>query len=307
MKRTKKTILGIIITIVITGLLLIYYTFKNELVSVSSNLNELSGFEFDKEKNLWGINDSGNLPEIYQIDSVGNIEKTIKITNAENIDWEDMTQDNKGNFYIGDFGNNLNKRKNLTIYKINNPTHIKGNETKAEIIRFKFEDQFYFPEPKSDKNFDLEAFIFYKNELYLFTKNRTKPFDGQTHLYKVNNNAGNYKAKFISSVKTCSSNKYLCWITSAAINPSKNKIALMSSNKIFLLENWKGDDFFSGSIKEIDIGLVTQKEAITFYNDSIIIYADEKFKKIGGNIYYLNINKAIERRLNRAETLKAPN
>ena len=52
------------------------------------------------------------------------------------------------------------------------------------------------------------------------------------------------------------------------------------------LKNWKDDNFFSGEVKEINLGIVTQKEAITFYNDSIIILADEKFEGIGGNLYY---------------------
>ena len=299
MKKSRKITLSLLGLIILIGLSLLYKTFHNEITRVSSNLYELSGFEFDSDHKLWGINDSGNPPELYQIDSTGNIQKIIKITNAENIDWEDMTQDDSGHFYIGDFGNNLNKRKNLTIYKIKNPSLIKGSETKAEILKFKFEDQFYFPEPDADKNYDLEAFIYFKSELYLFTKNRTKPFDGHTHLYKTDNTAGNNKATYISSFKTCSSNKFLCWVTSAALNPQKDKLAILSSNKIYIFENWIGDDFFSGDVKKIDLGLVTQKEAITFYNDSILIYADERFKDIGGNIYYLNINKAREKKLHR--------
>jgi len=297
MSITRKFLLSFFVLVVFYGSFLLYKTFHNEIVKVSKNLSELSGFEFDQNQKLWGINDSGNPPEIYQIDSTGYIHKTIKITNAKNIDWEDMTQDDLGNFYIGDFGNNLNKRKNLTIYKIKNPSRINGNETKAEIINFNFEDQLFFPAPEANKNYDLEAFIYYKKELYLFTKNRAKPFDGHTHLYKTNYYAGNDQAKYISSFKTCASNKYLCWVTSAAINPSKNKLALLSSNKVFIFENWKDDDFFSGTAKEIDLGLVTQKEAITFYNDSLLIYGDEVFKGIGGNIYYLNINKSKEKTL----------
>ncbi len=291
MSKTKKIFFFGIVIIFIIASAILYKSFHNEIESVTTKLDELSGFEYDQSGNLWGIDDSGNPPEIYRIDTIGNISKTIKIANAKNIDWEDMTQDELGYFYIGDFGNNLNKRRDLTIYKIKNPTDIKGNETQAEIIRFKLEDQFSFPEPDADKNYDIEAFVSYKSKLYLFTKNRTKPFDGLTHLYEMGENAANYKAKYINKFKTCSSNKYLCWITSAALSPKRDKLALLSSNKIWIFKNWKGNDFFSGEVKEIDLGVVTQKESITFYNDSILIYADEKFKGIGGNIYYLNINE----------------
>ena len=59
------------------------------------------------------------------------------------------------------------------------------------------------------------------------------------------------------------------------------------------LKNWKDDNFFSGEVKEINLGIVTQKEAITFYNDSIIILADEKFKGIGRNLYYHYLKQII--------------
>lgn len=292
MRIVYKVFIFLALLAIIIGSLLLYKTFRNELESVSDHLSELSGIQFDRAMNLWGINDSGNPPELYQIDSTGNITRTIRITNAKNIDWEDMTQDDEGHFFIGDFGNNLNKRRVLTIYKIENPVDIKGNKTRAEIIKFKFSKLISTKQiPDSVKNYDIEAFTYYKKELYLFTKNRTKPFDGYTHLYKMGPFAANHTIKYISKFKTCTSNKYLCWITSAAMSPDRTKLALLSSNKIFLFKNWKGDDFFSGEVKEIDLGLVTQKEAITFYNDSVLIYADEKFKGIGGNVYYLKLNE----------------
>lgn len=82
-----------------------FLNYDNKLLSVDENLNEISGIEYDKNGNLWAINDSGNTTEIHQIDSLGNIERSINITNAKNIDWEDLTQDDFGHFFIGDFGN----------------------------------------------------------------------------------------------------------------------------------------------------------------------------------------------------------
>lgn len=282
----RKIFLGAFIIVSLYGGWKIYTNYKNKVLSVSHDLKEISGIEYDKDGNLWALNDGGNSPEIHQIDSLGNIQRSIKITNAKNIDWEDMTQDDLGHFFIGDFGNNSNKRSNLTIYKIKNPTHIKGNNTKAEIIRFKFNDQNIFDKKKSNKNFDVEAFVFYRKKLYLFTKNRTEPFDGYSNLYVMGDYASNQKAKMIDRFKTCTSDKYQCWITSAALSPNKKQLALLGSNKMWIFKNWEGNDFFSGSVKEIDLGMVTQKEAITFYNDSIVILADEKFKGIGGNLYY---------------------
>ncbi len=197
-----------------------------------------------------------------------------------------MTQDDKGNFYIGDFGNNLNKRNDLTIYKIKNPVDIKGDETKAEIIHFKFNDQDLSDKKDSDKNFDVEAFVFYKEKLILFTKNRTKPFDGFSDLYVMGDKAPNETAIRVSRFETCNIDMYQCWVTSGAISPNGEKLALLGSDKMWIFTNWEGMDFFSGDVEEVNLGIVTQKEAITFYNDSIVILADEEFKGIGGNLYW---------------------
>lgn len=286
----KKVLLAIIIFIALYIGWKVYENYSYKILSVSPALKEISGIEYDKNGDLWALNDGGNSADIHQIDSLGNISRSIIISNAKNVDWEDMTQDNQGNFFIGDFGNNLNKRNDLTIYKIKNPVDIKGNKTKAEIIHFKFNDQDLSDKKESDKNFDVEAFVFYKEKLLLFTKNRTKPFDGYSNLYVMDDMASNQKAKMISRFETCNSDKYLCWVTSAAISPNGEKLALLGSDKMWIFTNWEGLDFFSGDVQEIDLGIVTQKEAITFYNDSIVILADEEFKGIGGNLYWHKLN-----------------
>jgi len=286
MKIRKRTLF--IISVALITIFLIwkaFLTYNNKLLTVASSLNEISGIEYDKNGNLWAINDSGNTTEIHQIDSLGNINRSIELTNAKNIDWEDLTQDDFGHFFIGDFGNNSNKRKDLTVYKIENPIDIKTTTTQAEIIRFKFDDQDLSNTNDSIKNFDMEAFIFYKGKLYLFTKNRTKPFDGYTNLYRMGDYASNQKAQKVSRFKTCKAGKYQCWITGAAISPNRKTLALLGSNRIWIFKNWKGDDFFSGDVTDIDLGLITQKEAITFKNDSLVVIADENFKGIGGNLY----------------------
>ena len=60
-----------------------------------------------------------------------------------------------------------------------------------------------------------------------------------------------------------------------------------------MFENWKGDDFFSGDAYQIDLGIVTQKEAVTFAADNnTIIFTDEVFNGIGGNGYSIQLDKA---------------
>ena len=271
----------------------VYTLYSKKQLSVDSKLKEISGIEFDKKKRLWAINDGGDDPKLYRLGEDGAIEKEILVTNAKNIDWEDMTQNKFGHFFLGDFGNNKNDRKWLTIYKIENPIDIKTETTEAEIIKFTYPEMDGTPITPNKRNFDLEAFVEYKRHLYLFTKNRTEPFDGITNVYKVGDHAANFDAQLIDSFKTCTTLEKLCWITSAALSPDRTKLVLLDSTSIWLFENFKGDKFFSGDVSRIDLGIVTQKEAITFYDDNTLIFTDEEFKGlVGGNAYVIKLNEA---------------
>ena len=274
-----------------------YELYNSKVVTLDNKIKEVSGIEFDKAGNLWAINDGGNSAQIHQVENDGKVKKSVTITNARNLDWEDMTQDDFGHFFIGDFGNNDNMRKWLTIYKIENPIDIKGTEAEAEIIKFTFPEHRNFPPKASEKNFDLEAFVFYKRHLYLFSKNRTKPFDGDTNLYKIGDHADNYQASFISNFNTCTTHQKLCWITSAALSPDRNKLVLLDSERLWLFENWQGDDFFSGDAYKIDLGIVTQKEAVTFSDENTIIFTDEEFYGVGRNSYMIKLDQVTKERI----------
>ena len=270
----------------------IYTLYSKKEISFDPKLKEISGIEFDKRDRLWAINDGGDDPKLYRLNKDGSIAQEILVSNAKNIDWEDMTQNKFGHFFLGDFGNNKNDRRWLTIYKIENPIDIKTDTTNAEIIKFTYPEMDGNQIKPSNRNFDLEAFVALGRHLYLFTKNRTEPFDGITNLYKVGDHAANFKAQLIGSFKTCTTMEKLCWITSAALSPDRKKLVLLDSTSIWLFENFKGDQFFSGDVSKIDLGIVTQKEAITFYDDNTIVFTDEEFKGIGGNAYFIKLDKA---------------
>ncbi|WP_415926392.1 hypothetical protein PN836_007065 [Ningiella sp. W23] len=285
--------LSILLVFVTTSLAhSIYVLYSKKEISVDPKLREISGIEFDKYNRLWAINDGGDKPKLYRINSDGEIEKEILVSNAKNIDWEDMTQNKFGHFFLGDFGNNDNNRKWLTIYKIENPIDIKTDTTEAEIIKFTYPELGDAPVKANERNYDLEAFIAHGRHLYLFTKNRTEPFDGVTNLYKVGDHAANFDAELIGSFKTCTTIKTLCWITSAALSPDHKKLVLLDSTSLWLFEDFKGDNFFSGSVYRIQLGIVTQKEAVTFYDQNTVVFTDEEFKGIGGNAYFINLEEA---------------
>ena len=80
-------------------------------------------------------------------------------------------------------------------------------------------------------------------------------------------------------------------ITSAAISPDASKIAILTHDKVILFDNFKGDDFLKGTPTQYSLNHFSQKEAICFKDNKTFIIADEKFNKIGGNVYEVALGK----------------
>ncbi|WP_299222862.1 hypothetical protein [uncultured Aquimarina sp.] len=254
---------------------------------LSKNVKEISGItKFTSDTLLYAINDSGNDNTLFCLNQKGKIIKKLKIPNSKNIDWEDLAYDHQNNIYIGDFGNNYNNRKDLVIYKVSG---ISSDDIEVSKTEFILEDQKKFPPGKKNKNFDIEAFVYRNGSFYLFTKNRSSKFDGETKLYKVSDTPGKQIAKLIGSYKTCDDPND-CFISGATINSAGDKIVLLTYNKIFILSNFEGDDLFNGTIKKIKLNHFSQKEGICFKNDSTLLIVDEKRKNMKGRLYEYHIN-----------------
>lgn len=257
------------------------------ICDLPKTLNEVSGTEIAPNSDLiWMLNDSGNKPKIYGLNKKGTIQKELKI-DAKNNDWEDLTSDRKGNLYIGDFGNNLSDRKNLTILKINASDLKSDSKVAIERISFKYPNQKKIPSKKKNRYFDCEAFFYFNNNLYLFTKSRVKGNFGKTDLYKIPAEKGQHEAQFISSFNTCPD--LHCWITSADISADGKKVILLNHKSAWLFTNFKGDDFLNGTVKELQFEHQSQKESISFKDNSTLYITDERSHGIGGNLYEFSI------------------
>ncbi|MBW1298373.1 hypothetical protein [Aquimarina litoralis] len=249
---------------------------------LSSSLHEISGITYlHGNSGLYAINDSGNDNVVFSLNKKGKIQNELKIPDSKNVDWEDLAYDLKGNLYIGDFGNNNNDRKDLAIYKVSG---IHTNTLHTSTLKFSLEDQKKFPPSKKKRNFDIEAFIYKNGSFYLFTKNRSSKFNGETKLYKLKDKIGEQKAKLIGKYTLCEDAND-CFISAAAINFKGDKIALLTYNKIFILSDFSEDDLFGGKIKKIKLNHYSQKEGICFENDSTLFIVDEKRKKTKGALY----------------------
>lgn len=248
------------------------YPEKNIL---SPQIKETSALEFYNDF-LYTCNDSGGEAEIYKLSTLdGKIVETIKIKGVKNVDWEELAR--KGDtLFIGDFGNNLGIRKDLTIYQVVLPTNATNFKeiTIVDQFQFTFEDQRDYENKGNFKtNFDCEAFIYYKNKLHLFTK---RWGDFHTAHYEIDLTSVS-KTKIAKKIETFNTE---CLITGADIH--QDTLYLIGYTKeaayVWKFYDFKDHNFFNGKSKQTLIGLtaaIGQTEGIAVTDAKIYITAEE--------------------------------
>jgi hypothetical protein len=210
-------------------------------------------------------NDSGDDAYLYELDSLtGILNRRITVTNATNVDWEDLADD-ETYIYISDTGNNKGKRQDLKIYRILKSDLKNSNTVSAETISFYYEDQTNFN--SSDyHNFDAEALVVYENNFLLFTKNRT---DFKTNVYKFPITLGSHKAVRISTGNVEG------LITGATVQNSNFLLCGIGYNTIPFLVHISsnrapGDDIFKSGFSKYtltnELGVGNQVEGITAFD-----------------------------------------
>jgi hypothetical protein len=235
-----------------------------EKFTLPSVVKETSGLLFLDGK-IITHNDSGDGANLYEIDSLsGNLLRTINITNATNIDWEDITED-ENHIYIGDFGNNNGNRSNLKIYRILKSDYLNTDIISSEIISFSYEDQTDF-NSSNTHNFDAEAFVIYENSILIFTKNRG---DYKTNVYKIPTTIGTHKAVKISTANIDG------LITGATIQNNNFLLCGYANSIPFLVfissDRAAGDDVFNAGFEKYslinELGFGSQVEGITSFDN----------------------------------------
>lgn len=237
------------------------------IADLPASLPEISAIEkFPNSDILWVIQDAGNNNHVYGLNTKGDIIKDIKVNNAKNIDWEDLTIDNKNNLYIGDFGNNSEKREHFEIYKIH-PSE--NEEATAEIISFEL--------PKKQKPKDFEAFVLHDGFFYIFSKEIKKFIT-----LKVPNKPGKHIAEIVEEFNLDGKNNR---ITSATISSNGKFLYLLNHDKVWEISNFEWGSIFNGKIKVYDFDHDSQKEGVCIKHNNTLYITDELNKNEGGNLY----------------------
>lgn len=244
---------------------------------LNDSIQETSGLNFFDGK-LYTFNDSGNPADLYEIDqNSGKILKVLK-TNAENKDWEALTNDGE-NFYIGDFGNNAGTRKDLKIYKIPFQNNQLENEL-MKTISFYYPEQNDFTSKNISTDYDLESMIYLNGKIHIFTKEWASK--ATTHYTLEPENFVNQAAQKVESYKTG-------FVVTDTYYYEK---------KLYVVGYTKKTEVFLDVFNETESGIFFKENPRHFYLGSALtigqiegISVDEKGIYISGEKFYSPIKK----------------
>jgi hypothetical protein len=244
-------------------------------------LNEASGLVVQAPDSLWWHNDSGGEPYLYLTDGRGQLRYSLPVPLSRNTDWEDLSTDHRGKFFIGDFGNNGNRRKDLRIYIYN------IHQQNTDSILFHYPDQTAFPPAPEQQNFDMESFFWWQDTLHLFSKNKIGKGNYVMKHYCLPATPGVHAAELRDSIRLPRR-----VATAAAIRQDGNEVAILSydysfflgfwpkaRSSVFLFSQFPGSHFLQGERRELRLKhgcFPKQYEALDYSPKGELIMATER-------------------------------
>ncbi|GAA4499140.1 hypothetical protein GCM10023172_17350 [Hymenobacter ginsengisoli] len=213
---------------------------------------------------VWTHGDGGTPATLYQASLAGHLRRALPLAPLVNHDWEELTRDPAGRFYIGDFGNNRNDRRNLAIYRI---TLEAGGRPRVDTIAFRYPDQTAFPPPAAGRHFDCEAMLFYNDTLHLFTKDRGLAH--RTRYYVVPARPGHHVAVLRDSLRLRT------LVTGAALRPDGRQVALLGYGALFLFAGPPGARLFQQPKLYRRLPTTGQAEAVLYLDNHGLLMSNE--------------------------------
>ncbi|MDZ4403157.1 hypothetical protein [Prosthecobacter sp.] len=131
---------------------------------------------------FWTVNDSGGEPCVFAIDHSGKTRAKVRVREAANFDWEDLTlgKDDQGSpaLFIGDIGDNFQMRPTIQVYQIPEPGIVATGKPVAET---ESPASHIWRANYPDGKHNAESLLIHPqtNRLYILTKSE----DGKSALY----------------------------------------------------------------------------------------------------------------------------
>jgi hypothetical protein len=214
---------------------------------------------------VWTHGDGGTPATLYQASLAGRLRGGLPLAPLPNRDWEELTRDPAGRFYVGDFGNNRNDRRDLAIYRV---TVGARGRPQVDTIAFRYPDQAAFPPPPAARHFDCEAMLFYNDSLHLFTKDRSRAH--RTRYYVVPARPGRHVAVLRDSLRLRT------LVTGAALSPDGRRVALLGYGGLFLFDGSPGRRLFRQPKTFRRLPTTGQAEGAAFLNGNTLLLSNER-------------------------------
>ena len=227
-----------------------------------SGVPESSGLApAEQAGNYYSFGDNGNAPILYRVDETGQVLAEISI-GAKNDDWESLTRDGQGYYYIGDCGNNNSDRRNLRLFRVK-----PGSPGQVDKISFSYPDQNEFPPKKKQRHFDCEATVWQGGQVWLFTKDQQEQ---TSHVYSVPDQPGTHTARRITTLAIPGQ------VTDAALSPSGRRLVLLGRGELFLLDGTSWNDILKATPKQVDLAGTGQTEGVAFKDEKTLLISTEQ-------------------------------
>ncbi|MDO7846660.1 hypothetical protein Q5H92_09855 [Hymenobacter sp. M29] len=210
----------------------------------------------------YSFGDDGNRPILYEITDKGEGVGKLDVP-ADNVDWESLSRDGQGNYYIGNCGNNESTRRDLSIYKFRPDA-----PAKVGTIAFHYPDQTEFPPKKKQRNFDCEASLWHDGRVWLFTKDRGQ--SSTSNVYSVPDQPGDYTAKKITSLAIPGQ------VTDAALRADGRRLVLLGRGELFILDGNSWAEILKATPRQVALTGAGQTEGAVFKDDNTLLISTEQ-------------------------------
>lgn len=249
----------------------------------SKQIDEMSGIARSMKfpYAYWVHNDSGDKARLFAIDRKGDsigAEGGFEIEGAANLDWEDIAVDGD-TIYVADTGNNLNFRKELTVYAIKDFDPVQATTSAVyRSYRLIWPDQNAFP-PEGDWNFDCEALAVRKGVMYFVTKWRSKDRRGPAQGASLYRLRGASTSKLNKPEKLDTKLDMGGWVTAFDLSRDGRRLAILvqaPQQSVWIFDMTKGDKVLSHPLKQIRFKGAKQCEAVCWDSKDKLIITNEQ-------------------------------
>ncbi len=244
---------------------------------------------------IWTLNDSGNAPWVYAVDSTGRSLGTFRVEGARNFDWETLTTSPcpAGQcLIIGDIGDNPETRPSVTLYRIPEPrvdALAKGElgvTAPAESLSIRYPDGPH----------DVEAiYADAAGDLFFVSKGRTKGmllFHLPASAWSASGPAVPVRVDSLPITPDISIGH---WVSDAALSPNGTRVAVRTYSAVFFFTVEAGGRLAPDHGLECFFGPIEpQGEGVTWLDERRLLLTSESSSTSPGTLYLIECSQPEE-------------